>query len=1838
MLLATKLTDWLGLSGSGRSRRQTRGTRVARSEMLEDRRLLSAEYFVANSGDDWGTGAVGDPFKTIRRALDAAEAGDTITLRNGVFEGGFQIDIDNLTLRSMPGEWAVIESPLTQLTDGRQNSVIRYSYDVEGGRLENLEITGGYYYGVMFWDWWDFPSFGPESTHVGASGVTLDHVKVHDTGVDGIKITPAANDITILNSEIYNTGRRTTASADGIDNNNGDRMIARGNYIHDVPGIGILTSGGTEDSLIEQNFIEETGGAGIVNGFYTEMEWIEPDANPGHFASIDTVVRNNIVVNAGQAGVGIYGALNAQVYNNTLVNAADDAQAPIQFGGYDMWVSNTAPHYEHIASVNPSVLNNIIVTNPENLTRMVDIREGSITGPLTLDYNQYYGTSTRGVLFIDRNLTGDGTPEQTLSQWQQNYGYDTHSFIADPQFDASWHLTANSPAIALAGLTNDFDGNPRVAEDVSLQSNGLNSHEFSYDLGADEFNAGANRTLPPAPFGAPSIEIAERGYHDYEANTINVKVVRHGSANDTVTVQYQTLNGSAVGQPPQADPPGVHTADPPGVITSDFVHVAGTLTFAPGEIEKIVAVQLLGDDIAEGAEHFLFTLSNPTTDGSYPVRLGHQSTASMTIDDEDTPITLHYATKFVSGDGSDVTGDGSEAHPWHSLQHAADNVGPGDYVIVQPGKYWGFNLTTDGKPDARITFHAMPGVEIDEAFPGQQDGINLEGADFVTIEGFYVHDMPRAGLRSVNNDGVILRGNHTDHNTMWGILTGWSENILAENNVASRSQVEHGIYISNSADGAIVRNNVVWGNNDSGIQFNADRYLPGDGVHSNNLVEGNVIFENGRGGGAALNFDGVQDSVIQNNLLYNNHSTGIVLYVGFAADSSTNNLITNNTVVMAEDARWALLMTDGSSGNVVTNNVLLNKNPNRGSMTVEHNSLPALSDHNIVEDLFQMDGTNGSFAAWQSFSGGMDTHSIVIGEGDPPGEHVQGDPPGVLVEGDPPGEFDSLFVNPAANDYRLKSGSLAIDVGDPTGAPATDIFGHARSAGAGIDIGAYEYGELVPAVNVQFEWSNVVGYEFIGMAEVAVTRIGDTEGALAVEISHSPGSADSDDYRATRGYLVFQPGEMRKTFRVFVNDDAMIEQNETVNLELRIVGDPTGLFPTDQVGDPTGLIPVAWDSVPSGAAGTEVGTESQPTVMPTDQATLHIISDDAWKPGTFQFDAKSVTFNETDGTATVTVHRVGGSSGEVSLNFTTDTFSPPRQATWIKKHTELLYPTDRDTPAVGRSPSAVPDEDDGSDGRGRPSYDFHHVAGLLDFAHGEMSKTITVPLINDDWYEGGEAFVLKLSEPTNGGTLGSQSEIKVRIESEDVKLPGTFVFASAAYSVVEGTPFVHVTVNRINGGNVEASVRLYDTGAGNGSTTASAWAPSDYNGVPAMLTFAPGELSKTISIPIVDDSNTEIDEVFSLRFYSPTNDATVGSPDTTFVTIQDNESTFYFRGATPSTYSFESVEGTGKMPITVVRQGSLVPPASVTIRTSDGSAVGGVDYTPTTVTLNFAAGEASKSFDVPVTNDTLMEAKESFYVSMSNVVGAQQGSWSWSSYIVDDDVAATPGKFEFSAATYSVAENGGSLNVTITRVGGSAGTVTVQYRTLDGATGQPSDQIAYAGSDYSSKSGTVTFAPGETTKTISIPITNDSRIEKNEFFTLELRNPAGGAALGTVAKAVVTIVEDDSAIEFGTSNYVVNESAGYITITLIRKGSTAGSATVDLNISSGSAEAGKDFIKPATPTVTFADGESTKTVQIQLIDDVFKEADETFYLSLSNAVGAKLGSYLYGNVKILAND
>jgi|WetSurMetagenome_2_1015567.scaffolds.fasta_scaffold00148_9 parallel beta-helix repeat protein len=399
---------------------------------------------------------------------------------------------------------------------------------------------------------------------------------------------------------------------------------------------------------------------------------------------------------------------------------------------------------------------------------------------------------------------------------------------------------------------------------------------------------------------------------------------------------------------------------------------------------------------------------------------------------------IHYV------DGSSAGNDtyaGTSAAPWKTLQHAADNVGPGDTVIVRPGSYAGFVMGWDnpqnGTASAPIAFLAQKGAVITSRNNKTADGINLEGASYVVLDGFTVKNagtITRAGIRAVTDTGVVIRNNTIDSCGTWGILTGFSENIIMEGNSSSRAVGQHGIYFSNSADHPIIRGNRVFSNNMNGIHMNGDASQGGDGVISNALVENNIIHDNGRSGGSGINCDGVKNSRFQNNLLYNNHASGISLYQIDAGEPSTNDTVVNNTIIEASDARWCLNIQDGAVGTILYNNILYNYHSWHGSMDFGGGSTQGLkSDYNIVMDrLTPDDNTVLTLAQWRTQTG-QDVHSIVAVP-------------------------SQLFLKPDTGNYNLLDTCVAVDKGTSQFAPARDIEGKARPQGNGFDIGAYEAG------------------------------------------------------------------------------------------------------------------------------------------------------------------------------------------------------------------------------------------------------------------------------------------------------------------------------------------------------------------------------------------------------------------------------------------------------------------------------------------------------------------------------------------------------------------------------------------------------------------------------------------------------------------------------------------------------------------------------------------------------------------------------------------------------------
>jgi MYXO-CTERM domain-containing protein len=391
------------------------------------------------------------------------------------------------------------------------------------------------------------------------------------------------------------------------------------------------------------------------------------------------------------------------------------------------------------------------------------------------------------------------------------------------------------------------------------------------------------------------------------------------------------------------------------------------------------------------------------------------------------------AETYYVDPGGDDGASGLMGSPWLTLQHAADSVAAGDTVMVQPGNYAGMNVTTGGVDGMPITFSAENGVVVDGDNPDTPDGINVEDADWVVIEGFTVVGRTRTGIRCALGDHVTIRNNVARDNGNWGILTGFCNDLLIEGNECSGSIDEHGIYVSNSADRPIVRRNVSHDNNANGLHMNGDVSLGGDGLIEDAVVEGNVFYGNGAAGGSAINCDGCQRALIQNNLAYDNHASGISLYAIDAAMGAQDNIVVNNTIVVAADGRWALNIQDGSTGNTAYNNVLLNLGDG-GSIDISMDSLPGfVSDFNVTADLFTTDGgTPLTLAEWQAQTG-QDASSLVAAP-------------------------DSIFVDAGA-DFHLAAGSSPVDAGTAMNAPATDLEGVPRPQGAAVDIGAYEWCE-----------------------------------------------------------------------------------------------------------------------------------------------------------------------------------------------------------------------------------------------------------------------------------------------------------------------------------------------------------------------------------------------------------------------------------------------------------------------------------------------------------------------------------------------------------------------------------------------------------------------------------------------------------------------------------------------------------------------------------------------------------------------------------------------------------
>lgn len=522
-------------------------------------------FYVATSGNDnTGNGGLANPYATLSAAINAANPGDIIELRGGTYTcDEVRVSKNNLTIRSYKNEKATLQ---TIVSNEDITCVLWYNEPgTEGGLLENLEIIGGYYYGVKFESDWDWDFKKPFNQRKGVSKVTIRNCNIHHTGRDGIKLTPACNYITVEGTEIHHTGvgpgAQQDLNAEGIDNVNSHYMSVRNCYFHDIATNGLYVKGGGKGCVIENNTIENCGEGGIYLGFYTDADWFDTDANPEYYENVDGIVKNNRIINAKYAGIGIFGAKNPKVYNNTIINAASsDTYAALIIQPSEVWVSNTKTATP--PSLNVSIYNNIFTQGSGAKQPMVRIRPKSMSGTTNWDNNVYYKDGG-GEIFIYDDFSSNNL---SFADWKKETKIDANSLVADPKVNSEQKLLAGSPCInaghPLAEVTRDYEGHKR---DVGV-----------IDIGCDEFGSSTidtsytKPTLSVAAITSPSTlkvwktnDKWNASFFTNEVTTLEILCVNiEGKVINKQTVHTQAGNNIVV---LNTMPTGVYFVQIPGV-------------------------------------------------------------------------------------------------------------------------------------------------------------------------------------------------------------------------------------------------------------------------------------------------------------------------------------------------------------------------------------------------------------------------------------------------------------------------------------------------------------------------------------------------------------------------------------------------------------------------------------------------------------------------------------------------------------------------------------------------------------------------------------------------------------------------------------------------------------------------------------------------------------------------------------------------------------------------------------------------------------------------------------------------------------------------------------------------------------------------------------------------------------------------------------------------------------------------------------------------------------------------------------------------------------------------
>ncbi|MGB0903842.1 MAG: Calx-beta domain-containing protein, partial [Mangrovicoccus sp.] len=521
--------------------------------------------------------------------------------------------------------------------------------------------------------------------------------------------------------------------------------------------------------------------------------------------------------------------------------------------------------------------------------------------------------------------------------------------------------------------------------------------------------------------------------------------------------------------------------------------------------------------------------------------------------------------------------------------------------------------------------------------------------------------------------------------------------------------------------------------------------------------------------------------------------------------------------------------------------------------------------------------------------------------------------------------------------------------------------------------------------------------------------------------------------------------------------------------------------------------------------------------------------------------------------------------------------------------------------------------------------------GSVTFAAGETQKSVSLAVIDDDLVENDEVVEFNITSATStdpSAVFSYSSLTYVYIYNDDE--PVEFMVSGSSEAEGSGNPLTF-TVTRYGNTDVAAVVSYGFQGWPTDPVTGD----DLVNGFPTggQLNFAAGETTKTFSFDIADDADSEGDEQLGLRILSidAGGASTTGTGSIGYATIENDD--FYVQ---ISIDGAEGYEDDGPITITFRRSGNTTPAVDVDYRIYSGAYASAasnddiVETLPLTGTVSFAAGATTATITIDPVADSLVEADEYLEIVTTDArtsdgsVAIRQTSPSYVA-ILNDDL-----NVEVSVVGAAGNEDDGPISATIYRTGRTDEVVTVYYE-ITAFDVEPED-LAEALPIMAS----VTFQPGETSKTVDITPIADTDIESDEYVVVsltdvELPQDSDAQVLFQTFPAYVQIINDDLPVTF-TARSTSTTEGDELVYRIYRTGQTDIAASVDWTLATYDTETG-DFVDglPQTGSLDFAAGETFKLISFATVDDEIVEGTESALLTLSNPQAAYGWPVVVGN-------